>query len=418
MKRKNLIFVMLLVLSALLTIQSCKKESPVGFTEEQAFTIPTLVAPTQGFVDLTGTTVDLKWESTNAAGAPNNWAVYFGTGDDPALLQTGVTTETVTVPVVLGKKYNWKVIATDANGKTTSSPIWSFETVDPAATLDVSMAWTTDIKTVIGVDLAPDKAVNLRMLIYKSDKVTLAVPVINTASFEDFPNFSTLADGVYFIATDIASTVNAGDLNQAFDISINLTFKQRGILSQVIPFTNVMTNANPCPLFRTYLVKVTKAGNTFTVDQAVSDVTPPIITWNGTDGGSASQVTTLATCASPTMTGLGFGWMLDYWGEVIISGGTLNYTISGNTITIPLQAYCKTTYLGAAQTPYFIQGTGTINNSGAFPVWTIHYDFKQGNHFIVADPLDGWPTPYLEAVITTNPAKSLMHIVMPAKHVR
>ena len=117
---------MLLVFSALYTIQSCKKESPVGFTEEQAFTIPTLVAPTQGFLDLSGTTVDLKWASTNAANAANNFTVYFGTGDDPALYQSNVTTTTLTVPVVVGTKYNWKIVAKDANGITQVGPIWSF----------------------------------------------------------------------------------------------------------------------------------------------------------------------------------------------------------------------------------------------------------------------------------------------------
>src|ERR1035437_8045974 len=96
MKRRNLIFVMLLVFSGLFVIQSCKKESPVAFTEEEAFTIPTLVAPANGFINVTGTTVDLKWASTNAAGDAENWQVYFGPGDDPALIQTGYTQENIT----------------------------------------------------------------------------------------------------------------------------------------------------------------------------------------------------------------------------------------------------------------------------------------------------------------------------------
>ena len=410
---------MLLVFSGLFTIQSCKKESPVGFTEEQAFTIPALVAPANGFVNVTGTTVDLKWASTNASGNPENWKVYFGTGDDPALIQSGYNQEAITVTVIKGTKYNWKVIGTDANGITSASPIWSFEVVDPATPFDLKMTWTTDVKTVVGLDLTPDIAANLRLLILKEDKLTLAVPVINTSSFEEFADFSTLADGVYYVATDLASTINAGDFTKTFDISIDLSINQRGILNQQIPYPNIMTTANPCPAYRTYLAKITKAGNVFTMDQAISFVIPPIATWNGTDAGSSSQVTTTSTCTALSMTGLGFGWMLDYWGEVIISGGTLNYTIVGNTITIPLQPYCKTTYNGAPQTQYFVQGTGTINSSGAFPVWTIHYDFKQGSTFLAATPsVSGWPTPYFEAIITTNPAKSLMNIVMPVNHMR
>lgn len=44
--------------------------------------------------------------------------------------------------------------------------------------------------------------------------------------------------------------------------------------------------------------------------------------------------------------------MLEYWGEIITSGGSLTYTTTATTITIPLQKYCKTTYNGAAQPRY------------------------------------------------------------------
>jgi hypothetical protein len=409
MKRRNLIFVMLLVFSGLFVIQSCKKESPVAFTEEEAFTIPTLVAPvtTGGFLDVTGTTVDLQWASTNAAGDAQNWSVYFGPGDDPALIQTGYTQETITVNVTPGTKYNWKVVGVDSHGMHTRSPIWSFEVVNPAAPLDVKMNWTTDISTVIsGLDLAPDAAVNLRLLILKADTLTTAVPIINTSSFEEFTGFNTLADGTYFIATDIASTVNAGDLNKPFDISINLAFNQRGIYNLTLPFSNVMTNQFNCSLYKTVLAKVTKVGNVFTADKSVRYITPPVLKWKGIDATYPSQVTSTASCTATTMTGLGFEWFIDWWGETIKTGGTCNYTVSGSTITIPLQPYCTTIFNGAVQAPYSIQGTGTINNSGAYPIYTIHYDFIQSGQSIATISMDyGWLTPYFEAIITTNPAK-------------
>jgi hypothetical protein len=384
MKRKNLIFVMLLVLSALLTIQSCKKESPVGFTEEQAFTIPTLIAPNQGFLNVTGPTIDLKWESTNAAGAPNNWAVYFGTGDDPALLQTGVTTETVTVPVVPGKKYNWKVIGTDANGLTTAGPVWSFETVDPAAALDVKMSWTTDVKSVVGLDLAPDAAVNLRLLILKADKSTLAVPVINTKTFEEFPGFSSLADGVYYVATDLASSINAGDFNKTFNISIDLAFSQRGIFNDQLAFPTVMTTDFPCSDYRTILAKVTKTGNTFTAEQSVSKVTPPppaalAGTWHGLDDGFVSHIVTNIADGNLLIDKVGLEWMFTDWGEVVITTTPANVVFNScsGTLSIPQQEFMTTTYLGAPQPAYSIVGTGTFDLSGAFPVMNLSYDFIQ-----------------------------------------
>jgi len=116
------------------------------------------------------------------------------------------------------------------------------------------------------------------------------------------------------------------------------------------------------------------------------------------------------------MHGLGFGWMGDWWGEVIVSGGTLQYSISGNSITIPLQKYCKTTYNSAAQPEYSIEGIGTIDNSGTYPVYTIYYDFIQSESSIAAISMEnGWPTDYFEAVITTDPNVSKSAFIHPAK---
>ena len=48
------------------------------------------------------------------------------------------------------------------------------------------------------------------------------------------------------------------------------------------------------------------------------------------------------------------------------------------TITIAQQTYATTKYNGVTQPTYSIAGTGTINNSGAYPVWDIKYDLIQG----------------------------------------
>src|SRR5664279_250171 len=348
MKRKNLIFVMLLVLSALYTMQSCKKESPVGFTEQEAFTIPTLVAPSPGFVDITGsTTVQLQWASTNAASAPNKFNVYFGTGDDPALYQSNVTATTLNVPVLPGIKYNWKIVAIDANGLTQTGPIWSFETIDPNAGLDMTMTWTTGALAAIGLDLAPTAAVDLRLLIRKADKTALTT--INTTGFEEYANWNTLPDGKYYIATDIFATVDAGDFNSPIPISINLNFKQRGIQSETDFFTNVMTNQFVCSSYRVYLGYVVKAGSTYTFTK---EVTYPVSafsgTWYGLDSKDFkydSEVVTYQGC-SLQIKGLAFGWMSDFWGEVIFKGGTANITINAGTgvVTIANQFYCRTRY--------------------------------------------------------------------------
>jgi hypothetical protein len=415
MKRRNLIFVMLLVFSGLFVIQSCKKESPVAFTEEEAFTIPTLVAPANGFINVTGTTVDLKWASTNAAGDAENWQVYFGPGDDPALIQTGYTQESITVNVTPGAKYNWKVVGTDKNGIHTRSPLWSFEVVDPTAPMDLKMTWTTDVKTVIGLDLAPDAAVNLRLVILKANQVTLAAPIVNTNTFEEFAAFNTLADGVYYVATDIASTINAGDFNNVFDISINLSFAQRGTLSYQLPFPTVMTNKFNCSAYKTILAKVTKTGNTYTIAQAVSYIVPPppaalVGVWHGSDFDYPSTIVTSIVGGNLLIDGVGTGWISDPagWGEVPQSTIPAEVVVNlcAGTVTIANQKFMTTKYLGVVQPSYYIQGTGTFDLSGAFPVMTLTYDFIQGGTSIASA---GFGVKSFTATLTLDPsAKSLL----------
>ena len=416
---------MLLVLSALYTLQSCKKESPVGFTEQEAFTIPTLVAPTQGFLDLTGTTVDLQWASTNAAGAPNKFTVYFGTGDDPALYQSNVTATTLTVPVVVGTKYNWKIVAADANGKTQVSPIWSFEVVDPNAILDLNMTWSTDAKAVIGLDVDPLKAVDLRLLIRKADKTSQAT--VNTiGGFQEYKKWNTLPDGKYYIAIDVYSTIDAGDFNSPIDISIDLTFKQRGTMNDVESFANVMTNQFVCTAYRVYLGYLVKAGSTYTFTK---EVTYPVSvysgTWFGVDKGDTdydSQVVTYQGC-SLQIKGLIYGWMSDFWGEVIVKGGSASITIDpvAGTVNIPLQYYCTTKYNGAVQPTYSIQGSGTYDASGAYPKMTIKYTLIQAGVDLGQWMMDNdyMATNKFEADLTLDPAglKSLgktLHLITPA----
>jgi hypothetical protein len=404
---------MLLVLSGLFAMQSCTNEDKITPEVKQAWTQPVLATSptvrTDGTVLFTGTTVDLIW--TSEGSGTQKWHVYFGTTDPPPSLQENVAQESLTVTVEDGQTYFWKVGIADSEGIVTTSEVSSFTAISGTnPEINLSLTTTTDVLSAVGIDLTADEVVDLRMLILDKSDMSVVETVDNGYANEDFADFGTLDDGEYLIGVDIFSTLNFGDLNTPINLSFALQFDQLGILNTTLDFPDVMTNANPCNLYRTYLAIVKKVGAAYTITKDVSYMIPSILTWKGTDAGSPSQVTTTASCAGKTMTGLGFGWMLDYWGEIITSGGTLTYTNTATTITIPLQKYCKTTYLGAPQPEYYIQGTGTIDNSGAFPVWTIRYDFKQGSTWIAA--VSGWPTPYFDAVITTNPAKGTDTFVM------
>jgi hypothetical protein len=392
MKNRNLIFVMLLLLSGLVTIQSCKKETATLLIEHGGFTVPTLVAPANGvYVTLNGTTtVDLKWESTSLTSDAQSWCVYFGTSDDPALIETNYTSQTVTVDVVAGNKYNWRVVGTDAKGIVTTGETWSFNVVDPAAPLTLKMTWTTNALAAIGLDLDPTKAANMRLLIRNSNPGRTSVKTVNTAGFEEYSAWNTLADGKYYIATDISSTVDAGDFNSPIDIGIDLSFVQKGTqldppaYSKTLSYPAVMNNKFVCSSYRVYLGYVEKVGDTYTMTK---EVTYPIsvysAVWNGIDIGDVdypSEVETYQGC-SLQIKGLVNGWMSEFWGEVIVKGGSASITIDpvAGTVNIPLQYYCTTKYNGAVQPAYNIVGSGTYSAAGGFMNMDIKYTLIQGS---------------------------------------
>ncbi len=420
MKRKILFFVMMVSLTGLFTMQSCDEESTSYYTEFGSFTDPVLLAPADGgFVTVAGTTVELTWESTDSDGDAQSWDVYFGTASTPPLVASGVTTTSYTANVAVGMDYYWRVIITDSKGVITRSPVWSFSVVDPDAELIVDMSWDTDIATAIGLNLDPDEAVDMRLLIVKASDESI-VGEEDGATFEEYVDFNTLDDGDYLIAADIYSTVNAGDFNAPVNIDIELVFTQLGIIDETLSFPNVMTNENDCDLYRTYLASVTKAGNTFTIARAVSYMAPPVLTWNGEDATYPSEITTTESCAGKSLTGAGFGWMLDWWGETIVSGGTFIYTVDGSgNVDIPLQKYCITSWNGSLQPEYSIQGTGTLDNSGAYPVLTLHYDFLQAGTWIgnFCFLNYGWEQDGFDAVVTTDPAgkKGVVSVIRPSK---
>ena len=131
MKRKNIFLVMLFVLAGMLSMQSCQKDNST-YTVFHAFTDPVATAPLDAStINITGTTTDLKWASTNADGDPILCDVYFGTSAKPALYKAGFNALTLNVPVTQGLTYYWKVVMKDKNGITSTSPVFSFTVFEP-----------------------------------------------------------------------------------------------------------------------------------------------------------------------------------------------------------------------------------------------------------------------------------------------
>ncbi|MEI6050314.1 MAG: hypothetical protein WCS03_15535 [Bacteroidota bacterium] len=132
MKRKILFIVMMLAFTGLFTMQSCNKDEVVTLKEFHAFTDPVAVAPAnEATVTISGTTVDLTWESTNADNNAPLADVYFGTSETPPLYKAGHNSLTLNVPVELGLTYYWHVTMKDAHGLITKGPTWSFTVFEP-----------------------------------------------------------------------------------------------------------------------------------------------------------------------------------------------------------------------------------------------------------------------------------------------
>ena len=316
MKKRNIIFTVLPVIVMVLALKSCTKDNSsslavthTAFTQPVLTTTPAIKA--DGTILFTGSTVTLNWASSNPEGHPVSWNVYFGTSATSIpLFKGGLTTNTITVPVVDGNTYFWYVDIVDANKVATKSQVVEFTAVNgtnPAMSLDLTC--TTDVKSAIGLDLTADKTVDLRLLILKKSDLSIVTAVDDGAANESYTDFETLPNGDYVIGVDIYSTINAGDFNKAINLSLSLKFAQLGIIDQTLDFPNVMTNAHPCSLYRTYLATVKKAGSVYTITKDVSFKAPVSIKWNGTDDVYPSQVTTKADCGSNSMTGLTFGWM-------------------------------------------------------------------------------------------------------------
>jgi hypothetical protein len=389
MKKIISTFVMPLILSGMFLFQSCLDREPVPYVEYGAFTRPVLVAPDNGaFLTPAGNTVELKWSSSDAEGDPEKWDVYFGPSEDPALVATGVTSQTYTVNVNIGTRYYWKVVGWDAKNIPTRGEIWSFEIIDPNAPLKVGMTWTTDVLDAIGLDVPPEEAANLRLKIVDEDMAV--VRIVNTTGFEEYAFLSSLPDGMYYIITDLAGTIDAGDFNAPLNISIDLSISQKGVLSQTIPYANVMTNDFVCDSYYTVLASVTKASSVYTVEsigRAEWFVDPATLVgnWDAIDQYDfVDNVEATYTGGELSIYGLGVDMIENWWGEPVIASNPVpvifDFTALGS-ISIDDQFYFTTTYAGDPY-DYNIVGTGKVSLCGATPVITITYDIKY--------TADGW----------------------------
>ena len=96
--------------------------------------------------------------------------------------------------------------------------------------------------------------------------------------------------------------------------------------------------------------------------------------WTGDDAWYSSIITTVVNGEDLDVSGMGVGFIEDWWGETVTAGGTITMTVYGNGIVdIPRQYLFTTDYEGSPY-DYEIKGSGKWTNCGAHPTLLITYD--------------------------------------------
>lgn len=209
------------------------------------------------------------------------------------------------------------------------------------------------------------------------------------AGFETLVLSGDLADGEYYLSADFYAALES----PIRDLDLTLSFDQVGVISGL---TYVFESAisTQCTASSNYfiMVKVIKSGTDYTFEELAAyppptDVSPLVGIYSGTDfvGGVTGEypsevVTQMNVDLTLGITGLGFGWMVDFWGETVEEQNfvTVNLEWCGDqgVLTIPEQDYIITLYEGDLY-PYTIVGSGTFSIDGGVVTMHVEYDMIQ-----------------------------------------
>jgi hypothetical protein len=190
-------------------------------------------------------------------------------------------------------------------------------------------------------------------------------------------------------------TINYANIAQCVNYSIDFEIKEGEDLTAVSPYDGIG--------------KVTVSFEVFsTIDDA--DL---VGSWSGTDAVTPnttgqSYVESEIVDGKLMISGLGYDWITNFWGEDIVAGGTVELEVfDGGDVVIQNQYYISTTYNGDVQDPYTIVGTGRWNNCGDNPTLIINYEMNNyETNWGEWSYANGYiETPMFRATLTLDPSK-------------
>tara|TARA_R110001583_G_scaffold34847_5_gene116621 strand:+ start:7652 stop:8920 length:1269 start_codon:yes stop_codon:yes gene_type:complete len=217
-----------------------------------------------------------------------------------------------------------------------------------------SIATTDDGEEIDATDFA-----DLRLLISSTPDNAGDIGGADGGSFETFVLNADTPDGDYYVVADFYA---ASDIVR--DIDLNLEFNQVGLINgSAYSYPAAISNLGTCSLNYYVMTKITKSGNSYAIeDIRTQSYSLTEVKWIGTDVDYDSQVSTNEDCEGKIIKGLNTEWMLDWWGEIVVDAGNVYYTVDGaGIVTIESQFLYTTTYNGAVQDDYYIDGTGTYD---------------------------------------------------------
>jgi|GEM_PF-2762222 len=235
-------------------------------------------------------------------------------------------------------------------------------------TLSINLSWETSTATTdnTGIAIDPIALANVRLFITDLDYTSIIAEAMGTDT-KSLIIPATLPDGNYTIIADIT---NAQD-GITRGLNLETTFSQVGEINDLaIPFTNALNTSLPCSSSYAIIARILKSGATYSITPITEKVTLIDIedyvgTWQGRDSfGYETQITTsLDNEGQLQLTGAGFTWLTDYYGEDItnVAAVPLNVNLTTGKFTIDETYYVATTFQGDAQPDYFIKATGTLN---------------------------------------------------------
>jgi len=121
------------LVSIAIAVMSLQKHPPNSSPKKNSNPEITLTSPINGSTGIEPNSITIKWTGKDSDGDEISYRVYFGETSSPTYVATTKQSEYTITSKDWGKKYYWRVEASDNYGGTTTSPVYSFTTKENKA---------------------------------------------------------------------------------------------------------------------------------------------------------------------------------------------------------------------------------------------------------------------------------------------